>query len=679
MTHEKVLITSALPYANGPLHFGHIAGAYLPADCYARFCRQMGSEVLFLCGSDEYGVAISLSAEVAKRSPKEHVEIFHAINKELFAKLNFSFDHYSRTTSKEHLAPSQQFFLDLLANGYIEAQETEQLYSEQDKRFLADRYVTGTCPKCQFAEARGDECPSCGAAFEATDLLHPKSKLTGSALSLKKTKHWFLLLDRLKDQLQAWIETKTWKPNVLQFAKNYIADLKPRAITRDSDWGVPLPLEGTEGKVLYVWFDAPIGYITAAIEWAKLKGQDAAWQGYWLNPKTRLVQFIGKDNIPFHAAIFPAMCMGQNTPYKLVDDLPANEFYTLEGRQFSKSDGWTIDLEQFFKNYSADQIRYAIAASAPESSDSEFTWREFQLRSNSELLGKWGNLVNRILVFIKMHAAGRTPKRGHLSTEDQSFLEAVQKKCAEAKESFAAYRLRHASQVMMELAQIGNAYFDHQKPWAAAKEGRVEQMANTLSCCLECLKALALISYPIIPEAAEKVAAFLALPKALSAWTWEELLAYSLPEEAPLPEPQVLFRRIEDAEIAARTSELKKILEKKPKKAPPQSKPPISYEQFSQLDLRVGQIIAAEKIAKSKKLLKLQVDLGAEVRTIVSGLALSYAPEELIGQKVTVVANLAPSCIMGVESQGMVLAGDREDGSLELLSAKDLPLGSAIC
>ncbi len=385
---QKILITSALPYANGPLHFGHIAGAYLPADCYARFERLKKNDVLYICGSDEYGVAITLSADLAGRTPKEHVDIFHKINKDFFDQLQISFDHYSRTTWEGHVEPTHQFFNDLLENGYIEPRITDQLFSEKDDKFLADRYVVGGCPRCGYENARGDECPNCGASYDAIELKNPRSKLTQAPLVLKKTKHWFLLLDKFKERLNHWVDSKSWKPNVVNFIKGYIEHLHARSITRDSTWGVPVPLPEAEGKVLYVWFDAPIGYISATKEWALLTGRPDRWKDYWLDQQTKLVNFIGKDNIPFHASIFPAMIMGQNQPYKLVDELPANEFYKLEGKQFSKSDGWSIDLEDFFKKFTTDQIRYAIAANAPETSDSEFTWRDFQLRCNTELLGQ---------------------------------------------------------------------------------------------------------------------------------------------------------------------------------------------------------------------------------------------------------------------------------------------------
>ena len=538
---SKVLITAALPYANGPLHFGHIAGAYLPADCYARFERLVGNDVFFVCGSDEHGVAITLSAEMAGRSPKEHVDIFHKINFEFFKQLGISFDHYSRTTWEGHIQPSQQFFLDLLQNGYIEEKITDQLFSSEDGQFLADRYVEGTCPKCGFEKARGDECQKCGASYEALDLINPRSKVTGSKLVLKKTKHWFLRFDLFKDKLKAWIKTKPWKDNVLNFASHYIDDLKPRAITRDSDWGIPVPLEGAEGKVLYVWFDAPIGYISASME----SGKD--WQKYWLDPETKLVQFIGKDNIPFHAIFFPAMIMGQNTPYKLVDELPANEFYNFEGKQFSKSDGWSIDLESFFQQFSPDQIRYAIAANAPETQDSEFTWKDFQLRCNSELLGKYGNLANRVLVFTANYFEQKVPSFGELEQIDQDFMQRVDELVDEAYRAYSQFSLRKAAQVIMELSAHGNAYFDHKKPWKDK-----EHSGTTLAACFYCLKAMALISSPVIPNAADALWEMLGF--ALPIGKWKEVKELAVPEGQLLPPPRILFTKVENEEIARRTA-----------------------------------------------------------------------------------------------------------------------------
>jgi methionyl-tRNA synthetase len=556
---EKILITSALPYANGPLHFGHIAGAYLPGDCHARFQRLIGNDTLYICGSDEYGVAITLSAEIAGRTPQQHVDIFHQINKDLFQKLNFSFDHFSRTTWEGHPEAVHQYFLDLLQNGYIEARETMQLYSEADNRFLADRYVVGECPKCGFKEARGDECTRCGASFEATDLKNPRSKITNAPLVSKKTKHWFILLDKFKDELIAWIDKKQWKPNVVNFVKDYIKDLRPRSITRDSDWGVSIPLPDTDGKVIYVWFDAPIGYISATKEWAQKNGSPDKWKDYWCDPKTKLVNFIGKDNIPFHAVIFPAMTMGQNQPFKLVDELPANEFLMLEGRQFSKSDGWTIDLEDFFQRYTADQIRYTLAANAPENSDAEFTWHDFENRCNGDLGGKYGNFVNRVLVFAKNNCASKIPEMGKLEDIDQKFLEKVKKLAEQAKENYQGFSLRRATQTIMELAQEGNVYFDAKQPWKAVKNPETRpSMETTVASCLECIKILALISSPIIPETAEKVWKMIGMMTPLSKETWDNIAKTPLKSEQLLPAPEILFKKIEDEQIEHELEKLKK-------------------------------------------------------------------------------------------------------------------------
>ncbi|MBS0615977.1 MAG: methionine--tRNA ligase [Verrucomicrobia bacterium] len=533
----KVLITSALPYANGALHFGHIAGAYLPADCYARFCRLRGDDVLFICGSDEYGIPITINAEMAGRTPQQHVDIFHKVNKDLFAQLRMSFDNYSRTSWKGHIPTVQEFFTDLLNNGYIEPRTTKQLYSEKDGRFLADRYVTGTCPKCGFDAARGDECPKCAASYEATDLINPRSKISGGPLVAKPTKHWFLRFDLFAEKLREWIATKNWKPSVTHFAMSYVDDLKARAITRDGEWGVPIPLPDTEGKVLYVWFDAPIGYISATKE-----GFPDTWQNYWLKDDVQYVQFLGKDNIPFHAVFFPAMVMGQNKPYKQVDDIAANEFLNLEGRQFSKSDGWTIDLDRFFEHFTADQIRYVLAANAPETQDSEFTWKDFQTRCNSELLGKYGNLANRVLVFIANKAEGRVPEQEF----DTDFINKVKELAKLAAEAYSTYHLRKASQLVMEIAAAGNVYFDGEKPWKIedpAKKGKV------LRSCLECLKILALVSSPIVPDAAQKLWQMLGQKEALSKENWDAVLKTPLKAGLALPKPEVLFKRVEDAII----------------------------------------------------------------------------------------------------------------------------------
>ena len=673
---EKILITSALPYANGPLHFGHIAGAYLPADCYARFQRLMGNDVLYICGSDEHGVAITLSADLAKRAPKEHVDLYHKMIKELFDTLDISFDHYSRTTWPGHVETTQEFYRALDEKGLIEEKTENHLYSEQEKRFLADRYVVGTCPKCGYEEARGDECQRCASSYEATDLKSPRSKLSGSPLIQKPSNHLYLRFDRFKEQLAGWIEKKRWKENVVHFAMQYINDLKPRAITRDSDWGIPVP--GHPGKVFYVWFDAPIGYVSATKEWAEKIGKPDRWQDYWFDPKCKLVHFIGKDNIPFHAVFFPAMLMGQDRPYKLPDEIPANEFYMLEGRQFSKSEGWSIDLKEFFTKYTSDQARYAIASNAPETSDSDFSWKDFQMRCNAELLGKFGNFVNRVLVFTKQHCGGKVPLLGkHTST----FLSQMDALVELGARSFEKFHLRKACQVLMELAQLGNVFFDTHKPWILAKDhARKEDLDTTIALCIECIKNLALLSAPIVPETAQKIWHMLGFKEEISKGNWWEIHKEPVPTGTVLNEIEILFRKVEDIELEEQIEKLgktiKKIEEMETTTYPP-LKPAIAYEDFDKLDFRVGQILEAEKVTKSKKLLKLRVDLGFEKRTIVSGIALSYEPDTLIGRKVVIVANLAPATIMGIESQGMVLAASLNK-DLELPQIQDLIPGSVV-
>jgi methionyl-tRNA synthetase len=727
MSSEKVLITSALLYANGKIHFGHLAGAYLPADIYARFQRLLGKDVLYLSGSDEYGVAILLSAQLAGRTPKEQVDLFHEVNQRIFQRLEFSFDHYSRTTWPGHVSTVQDYFTDLYAKGLITSELSLQLYSPTENQFLADRYVEGHCPKCHYFPARGDECPSCAASYEATDLKDPISKVSKEKLIPKETKHWFLRLDLLKDQLKQWISTRSWKSNVLNFIDNYIEDLRPRAITRDLNWGIPIPLDtshGTEGKVLYVWFDAPIGYISAAKEWATLKGTPEAWKHFWLEgddptSTSRLVHFIGKDNIPFHGVIFPAMTLGQNQPYKLVDDLPANEFYLLEGRQFSKSDGWYIDIEEFLDQFSTDQLRYMIAATAPESSDSEFTWKEFQKRCNSDLLGKLGNFANRVLTFIQNSLQAKTPSLDPEYSPALDFISKTTSLMQQIHHAYSSYQVRRATQLIMELAQEGNSFFDRGRPWELNKklksdtlqrEERIElerTLHSILAGCLEALKFLALAISPITPSLAQKLWSLLGFQGDLAQLHWNSVLTSPIPEGYPLPPPTLLTRKVEDEEIQAQIQKLYNSLQETSKKTntrlpsqnnmeqqtPSQSalaqssapiqpfKPTITFDQLELIDLRVGKILAAELLPKSKKLLKLQVDLGTErgggVRTILSGIRAHYSPEDVIGKSVVVVANLAPATIMGVESQGMILAAGDSD-AFELLTVDTISAGSVI-
>ena len=675
MTRQKVLITAALPYANGAIHFGHLAGSYLPADCYARFSRLLGNDVCFICGSDEYGVAIEMSAAMAGKTPQEHVDHFHAVNQSLFVALGMSFDHYSRTTWVGHKATVDDFFLNLLRKGYIEDKESERLYCEEDGRFYADRYVAGTCPKCGFHEARGDECTSCGASYEAEDLLNPRTKIGNKPLTKKRTRHWYLRLDLFKDRLLSWLQGKPWKQNVVNFVKKYIEDVRPRAITRDMKWGIPVPLEEAKGKVFYVWFDAPIGYISATKEWAESIGDPDLWQSYWLDPACRLIQFLGKDNIPFHGAVFPAMIMGQDLPYKLVDEMPANEFYTLAGRQFSKSEGWFIDLSSFLEKYSADQLRYAIAFNAPETQDSEFTWKDFQNRCNADLLGKFGNFVHRTLVFAKNVCSGVVPEGLNLHEDDVKFLERCRELASQAKSAYSQFRLRKAAQTVMELAQLGNVYFDIKKPWQ--KDQDRQSVNATVYCCLECLKILSLIAFPIIPTASAEIVRQLGLEGQFQTRSFDDQMAFSLPPGHRLGEPRPIFRKIEDEEIAYEEAALQS--RGKPEQpAPLPEIPAISIDDFRRVKMEVVEILKAELVPKSKKLLCLNVATSLGARQIISGIAETFRPEELVGRRVVACINLKPTRIKGIESQGMILTAEGENGALHLLEVGPAEVGSVI-
>lgn len=556
---QKILITSALPYANGTIHFGHLAGAYLPADCYARFERRRGKDVCFISGSDEYGVAIAMSAELAHRTPQAHVDLFHAKNEELFQRVGMSFDYYGRTTMKEHAQTTRDFFLVLQRKGLVKKMESEQLYSEEDGQFYADRYVKGECPRCGFPEARGDECTKCGASYEAIDLKNPRTKIGNKPLQKKKTEHWYLLLDAQKEKLLDWLSTRDWKPNVINFVKQYASELKPRAITRDMKWGIPVPGE-PEGKVFYVWFDAPIGYISITKEWAQTIQKPDEWKKYWLDPNTKCVQFIGKDNIPFHAVIFPAMLMGQDDPYKLVDELAANEFYTLAGKQFSKSDGWYIDVESFLNVYSQDQLRYAILSNAPESQDSEFTWKDFQARSNADLVGKLGNFVHRTLVFLQNAYSGLVPERELLLPEDESFLSQLDSIGHEMELAFEQFRTRRACQCLMELCQLANGYFDQSKPWVLAKdEAKRKRLDTVMALCLHAVLRLAILAEPIMPTTSSSIFHFLNLDERFDTLSLKERLQFQLAPGTKTNPSRPLFKKVEDIEVQEGEERLKKL------------------------------------------------------------------------------------------------------------------------
>lgn len=682
----KILVTCALPYANGTLHFGHLAGACLPAEIFARYQRFLGEDVLFLSGSDEFGVAITMSAELEGRSAQQQADFYHAKNSTLFERLDFSFDHFTRTSNAAHVRPVERFFRDLKINHFVEQRNSEQLYCEEEGRFLSDRYVVGTCPSCGYDQARGDECTRCGASFEAIELQHPKSKRSMHSLTRKLTTHWYLRLDLFRDRLAHWISKKRWKPNVMHFAAAYIRDLKPRSITRDARWGVPVPkmdeVDEGETKVFYVWFDAPIGYISAAMEWAQARKTPEAWKDFWCDDATRFVQFLGKDNIPFHAAIFPAMCMGQDQPLKLVDDLVANEFYHLEGRKLSKSEGWSVDLDAFLQRYSSEQLRYFLAATAPESGDAEFTWKEFQARCNAELVGKLGNFVYRTLSFVHAQMNGEVPTPTN-TDQDRAAMERARHLLDQLRIAYDSYKLRRAAQLIMELASWGNVYFDANKPWLLIKEERTSQLGTVLFSCCEMIRLLAIAVYPMMPRTAQAIWQQLGLCDSIEASTWAIRSDSRLTPGQKCPKPSVLFGKIEDEQMNEEREKLQSQLERSEKKtqAPPSestpAKPPIDFQHFQRVDLRVGQIVEAKRVEKSSKLLHLHVDVGDGIRPVVAGLAKHFTPEDLLQRKVAVVANLAPANIFGIESRGMLLVG-QANGALIPLDPGNLPNGSSI-
>jgi methionyl-tRNA synthetase len=685
---QTILVTSALPYANGPIHFGHIAGAYLPADVFVRYHRLRDDDVQYICGTDEYGIAVSISAEKAGVSPQEHVDHFHTVIRDIFQKFNISFDHFSRTTTERHTQLSQQFFKELFDNGHIEDKTVDQHYCDPCARFLADRFLEGVCYLCGFENARGDECLGCGAWLEALKLKNPKCKICHNPPNIRSTRHWFLKLGTFKQKLLDWIDAHpNWKPNVVQFAKNQIEKIESRPITRDLNWGIPVPLLEAKDKVLYVWFDAPIGYIDATMEWAEKIGKPEAWKHYWKNPDCKIVNFIGKDNIPFHLIVWPAMIMGQSTQYTLASDIPANEFYNLEGRQFSKSEGWTVDLDDFFSKYTTDQIRYAIAASAPETKDTDFSWKDFQKCNNSDLANVLGNLVHRVLTFVLKHWHGKSPT-AHTGSLHEAwiqetilpFLNEIHRRKETIASLYDSYQLRKVSWEVIDLARLGNTFFDTHKPWVLISENK-DQCSEIMLSLLNLLKELAICSWPIIPDTAQKIFAQLGFSESIQkiGWTPEaEKFDFKRAPAWTLGLPTILFKKIEDTEMEHEIQKLQTALkDKKKSDSYLPMKPPIVYDDFSKMDLRVAKILEAEKMKKSQKLMKLQVDLGFEKRQIIAGIAEHYSAEELVGKSVVIVANLEPRKLMGEISQGMVLAGS-QPGKLRILECSEIAPGTQV-
>lgn len=663
---KRYTITAALPYTNGPIHIGHLAGVYVPADIYARFKRLTGNDVLFICGSDEHGVPITIKAKKEGITPQDVVDKYHAIIKTSFEDFGITFDNYSRTSAQIHHDTASEFFKTLYDNNEFVEEVTEQLYDEQADQFLADRFITGTCPKCGYEEAYGDQCENCGSSLSATELINPKSAITGNIPTLKETKHWFLPLNKHENFLREWIlegHKKDWKPNVYGQVKSWIDDgLRPRAVTRDLDWGIPVPIPGGEGKVLYVWFDAPIGYISATKEWANREGKD--WTPYWKDKDTKLLHFIGKDNIVFHCIIFPSMLKAEGS-YILPDNVPANEFLNLEGKKLSTSKNWAVWLPEYLEDFPGQQdvLRYVLTANAPETKDNDFTWKDFQARNNNELVAIFGNFINRVVVLTNKYYNGVVPEASEFTDVDQETLAAVRAYPDVIASSIERYRFREASQELMNLARLGNKYLADEEPWKLVKTDEA-RTKTIMYVALQIASALATLSEPFLPFTSDKLKRILDL----NAATWDGIKSQNvlISSGHQIGKGELLFSKIEDKTIQAQLDKLeasKKANEAANATVEPQ-KETITFDDFTKLDIRVGKILEAEKMPKTKKLLVLKVDTGIDTRTIVSGIAESFSPEEVVGKQVTVLINLAPRALRGVESEGMILMTETPEGKL---------------
>ena len=671
---KRTLITTALPYANGPIHIGHLAGVYVPADIYARYLRLKNEDVILIGGSDEHGVPITLKAKNEGVTPQDVVDKFHKIIKDSFQKFGISFDVYSRTSAKIHHETASEIFRKLYDTGKLIEKTSEQYYDEENKQFLADRYITGTCPKCGFERAYGDQCESCGTALSPTELINPVSMISGNQPVLKETKHWYMPLDQYEPWLREWILEghKEWKPNVYGQCKSWIdSGLLPRAVTRDLDWGVPVPIEGTEGKVLYVWFDAPIGYISATKELFNTlsptgKDEEGLWKKYWKDPETRMLHFIGKDNIVFHCIIFPVVLKAEGT-YNLPENVPANEFLNLENDKISTSRNWAVWLHEYLEEFPGkeDVLKYVLTANAPETKDNDFTWKDFQARNNNELVAILGNFVNRALVLTHKYFEGKVPELGTLTDYDKQTLSSISVIKAEVEKSLDSFRFREALKNAMDLARLGNKYLADEEPWKVIKTD-VERVKTVLNISLQITANLTICLQPFLPFSMNKLRGFLNLGKL----DWEKLGDTNLLAAGhQLNTPELLFEKIEDDVIEAQVQKLlntKKANELAQAKAAP-AKPHIEYDDFGKMDIRVGTILEAEKVAKTKKLLKLLIDTGIDKRTVVSGIAEYYEPEALIGKQVSILVNLAPKNLKGIESQGMILCAENADGSLSIV------------
>lgn len=666
---KRYLVTSALPYANGPVHIGHLAGVYIPSDIYTRYLRLRGEDVISVCGSDEHGVPITIKARQEGVSPQDIVDKYHGIIKESFRRLGMSFDIYSRTTSPMHHKTASEFFRKLYDEGKFIEQTSQQYYDEEAGQFLADRYIVGTCPHCQNERAYGDQCEKCGSTLNATDLIDPKSAITGSTPVLRETKHWFLPLDRYEEFLRKWILDghKEWKSNVYGQCKSWLdLGLQPRAVSRDLDWGIPVPVEGADGKVLYVWFDAPIGYISAT------KELTPDWEKYWKDEETKMVHFIGKDNIVFHCIVFPSMLRAHGG-YILPENVPANEFLNLEGDKISTSRNWAVWLHEYLEEFPGkeDVLRYVLCANAPETKDNDFTWKDFQARNNNELVAVLGNFVNRALVLTQKYYGGSVPPAGELTAYDRETIAEIPVIKKSLEENIENYRFREALKDAMNLARLGNKYLADSEPWKLIKTDP-ERVKTILNVALQITANIAVAIEPFMPFTAEKMLKLLQIGKP----GWDELGSTALLEAGHvIGTPELLFEKIEDSVIEAQLEKLAatkqaNLAAEMGKEVTPQ-KESVSFDDFGKMDIRVVTIKEAEKIPKTKKLLKLTIDTGFDTRTIVSGIAEYYTPEELVGRQVLVLVNLEPRELKGVLSQGMILMGQDATGKLVLLSPTD--------
>ena len=664
---SRYTITAALPYTNGPIHIGHLAGVYVPADIYARYLRAMGRDVAFICGSDEHGVAIAIKAKKENTTPQAIIDKYNAMIAASFADFGISFDNYSRTSASNHHETAQEFFKQLSEKDIFTAQESEQLYDPEAQQFLADRFVTGTCPRCQHPEAYGDQCEACGSDLSANELIAPKSTLSGATPETRKTKHWYLPLDQYEGFISKWIlegHKNDWKPNVYGQVKSWVSNgLKPRAVTRDLDWGIPVPLDEANGKVLYVWFDAPIGYISSTKEWAAREQKD--WELYWKDSATQLVHFIGKDNIVFHCIIFPVM-LEAHGGYILPENVPANEFLNLEGEKISTSKNWAVWLHDYLEDFpqKQDVLRYVLTANAPETKDNDFTWKEFQARNNNELVAIYGNFVNRVMVLTHKYFEGHVPPVGQPSATATAVLEKMSAFPEKIGTAITHYRFREASQELMNLSRLGNKYLADEEPWKKIKTDP-EAVAEILHTALQITALLAVVSEPILPFTAQKLKDLLQLPNI--SWAALEGQGELLTAGHKIGTPELLFEKIEDAAIEAQLDKLHNVNTMETPTTLPEIKEEINFDTFSALDLRVGTILAAQKVPKTDKLLQFEVDLGFEKRTILSGIAEYFDPNTLVDTKVTVVANLAPRKIRGVVSYGMLLLAEDSAGTLHFV------------